>query len=385
MLRRITAAVLWAAGLAALAAGWIASGSALLLGAAIAVLLLPFLSLGLQYMIRRHIRVSLKLEPMVQKGAAAQAVLTVRNDALVSAGAVIRLKTRNALTHEETVSDLHCTVPPRGNASLRALVQSTHCGRITVSVERVSLRDVCGFLTVPVKTERISARTTVLPNMFPSEIALTLSSAVSDESESYAPDRRGGDFTELFQLREYVPGDSLRRMHWKLTAKTDRLIVREGSLPLQRSLLVFWDKTASEAMSPDAADALAESVSSVCQGLSEAGYAYTLGWSTEENIVLEETDDTDKLLTLLPRMISDAPEGKSGTAQLASDDAETAYGRVLLFAHAVPPETELETLCARSNVTLLLCSDEECFAPCTVIRFTPENYAKVLQNPEYLE
>ena len=38
-----------------------------------------------------------------------------------------------------------------------------------------------------------------------------------------------------------IPGDDLRRIHWKMTAKTDRLIVREPGLPLQRSLLVSAD------------------------------------------------------------------------------------------------------------------------------------------------
>lgn len=381
--RRITAAVLWLLAAAALAAVWAAGGGALWLGAALAVLLLPGVSLLLALVARRGVRLSLTLTPTVPKRAAAQAVLKVKNDALLSAHALFRVRAVNALTREETVTPLYCTVPPKGTEELRFLVESRRCGQITAAVEKAGLLDICGIFAVPLKTENISARTTVLPDMFAPGIGLALVSSMPEESDSYAPGRRGNDLTEIFQLRDYVPGDDLRRIHWKMTAKTDRLIVREASLPLQRSLLVFWDKTASDTLAPDAADALAESVSSVCQSLSEAGFAYTLGWSGEGQNVLEEAPDTDRLLALLPRMVRSAGAGESGTALLARQGGESFYGRVLLFAHAVPPE--IETLAERCALTLLLCSRAETAAPCRTVRFTPEDYAQRLHDLEFME
>lgn len=381
--RQITAAVLWFLAAAALAAVWAAGGGALWLGAAIAVLLLPGVSLLLALAARRGVRLSLTLTPTVPKRAAAQAVLLVKNDALLSARALFRVRAVNALTREETVTLLRCTVPPKGTEELRFLVESCRCGQITAAVEKAGLLDICGIFAVPLKTENIAARTTVLPDMFAPGIDLALASSMPEESDSYAPGCRGNDLTEIFQLREYAPGDDLRRIHWKMTAKTDRLIVREASLPLQRSLLVFWDKTAADKLAPDAADALAESVSSVCQSLSEAGFAYTLGWSGEGQNVLEEVPDTDRLLALLPRMVRSAGAGESGTAQLARQGGENFYGRVLLFTHAVPPE--IEALAERCALTLLLCSRAETASPCRTVRFTPEDYAQRLHDLEFME
>ena len=381
--RRITAAVLWLLAAAALAAVWAAGGGVLWLGAAIAVLLLPGVSLLLALAARRGVRLSLTLTPTVPKHAAAQAVLLVKNDALLSARALFRVRAVNALTREETVTLLRCTVPPKGTEELRFLVESRRCGQITAAVEKAGLLDICGIFAVPLKTENIAARTTALPDMFAPGIDLALASSMPEESDSYAPGCRGNDLTEIFQLREYAPGDDLRRIHWKMTAKTDRLIVREASLPLQRSLLVFWDKTAADKLAPDAADALAESVSSVCQSLSEAGFAYTLGWSGEGQNVLEEVPDTDRLLALLPRMVRSAGAGESGTAQLVRQGGENFYGRVLLFAYAVPPE--IEALSERCALTLLLCSSAETASPCRTVRFTPEDYAQRLHDLEFME
>ena len=94
-----------------------------------------------------------------------------------------------------------------------------------------------------------------------------------------------------------------------MTAKTDRLIVREPGLPLQRSLLVFWDKTASAALTPDAADALAESVSSVCQSLSEQGYDYQLGWPEGGTAGFAEAGSTEELLRDLPLLLRGGADG----------------------------------------------------------------------------
>ena len=381
--QRILSAVLWLLTAAALTAVWAAGGGALWLGAAAAVLLLPAVSLLLNLAVRPGVRLSLTVPPTVPKGAAAQAVLTVKNTALLGARAAVRVRVRNALTLEESETALFCTVPPHGSVPLRFLVHSAHCGQLTATAEKAILFDVCGFLSVPVRTEMPSVRTTVLPELFAPEIDLAIASATPEESESYAPDRRGNDLAEIFTLREYAPGDDLRRIHWKLTAKADRLIVREASLPLQRSLLVFWDKTASGGIPPKAADALAESVSSVCRSLSEAGFAYTLGWSGEGQNVMEEADDTDRLLALLPRMVRSAGTGESGTALLAERETECFYGRVLLFSHTVPPK--IEALSEQCDLTLFLCSDDGEAAPCRTVRFTPEDYAQKLQNLEFME
>ena len=174
--RQITAAVLWLLAAAALAAVWAAGGGALWLGAAIAVLLLPGVSLLLALAARRGVRLSLTLTPTVPKRAAAQAVLLVKNDALLSARALFRVRAVNALTREETVTLLRCTVPPKGTEELRFLVESRRCGQITAAVEKAGLLDICGIFAVPLKTENIAARTTALPDMFAPGIDLALAS-----------------------------------------------------------------------------------------------------------------------------------------------------------------------------------------------------------------
>lgn len=47
------------------------------------------------------------------------------------------------------------------------------------------------------------------------------------EDSRRGPDRAGSGPGETFQIRPYVPGDPIRQLHWKLSAKLDQPLIRE--------------------------------------------------------------------------------------------------------------------------------------------------------------
>ncbi len=53
--------------------------------------------------------------------------------------------------------------------------------------------------------------------------------------------RRRGATGESYALREYLPGDPMRRIHWKAAARHGRLIVREDSLERGNSIFILLD------------------------------------------------------------------------------------------------------------------------------------------------
>ena len=61
------------------------------------------------------------------------------------------------------------------------------------------------------------------------------------ELEAAAAAPRAGSGTELFGVREYRPGDSLRRIHWRSSARHDELMVREFEPPGVQTLAIFVD------------------------------------------------------------------------------------------------------------------------------------------------
>lgn len=70
------------------------------------------------------------------------------------------------------------------------------------------------------------------------------SPATERRSMSDAPEFLGGRSEEFHALRNYVPGDDIRRINWGASARHDELIVREDEAPTQNHLTVILDNAA---------------------------------------------------------------------------------------------------------------------------------------------
>jgi len=61
------------------------------------------------------------------------------------------------------------------------------------------------------------------------------------ELEASVSAPRSGSGTELFGVREYRPGDPLRRIHWRSSARLGELVVREYEPPGVQTIGIFCD------------------------------------------------------------------------------------------------------------------------------------------------
>jgi uncharacterized protein (DUF58 family) len=97
---------------------------------------------------------------------------------------------------------------------------------------------------------------------------------------------RAGSGNEMFGIREYRPGDSLRRIHWRSSARHGELVVREYEPPGVRTLSILIDP---EPPTTEIADQLARiAASEAWDCLREGGRVVLLG-------ALETTDIWDVL------------------------------------------------------------------------------------------
>jgi len=136
---------------------------------------------------------------------------------------------------------------------------------------------------------------------------------------------RAGTVT-FSSLREYVPGDDPRQIHWRSTARTGTLIVRDHVDTTEPSATVVLD-TRAVALSPDAFEHAAEVAASVLRTVEDAGRPASL------HIVGEDAADavTAGAMSTLDRL---ALAGRLDTADpvplLAALDRATPGGALVV-------------------------------------------------------
>jgi uncharacterized protein (DUF58 family) len=81
--------------------------------------------------------------------------------------------------------------------------------------------------------------------------------------------------TDLVGLREYLPGDDLRRLHWATSARTGSLMVREDADPSLAHLAVLLDDRAASYVNADMEDAV-EVAASLAVAAADSGHSVRL-------------------------------------------------------------------------------------------------------------
>lgn len=108
-----------------------------------------------------------------------------------------------------------------------------NCGQLVCRPEKAKVYDYLGLMWLDVQ-RKMTASTVVQPVSVPMRELPELQRYVAS---SWRP-KSGGGFSENHELRLYRPGDKLNQVHWKLSAKTGKFIVREPMEPEKNTVLL---------------------------------------------------------------------------------------------------------------------------------------------------
>ena len=111
-----------------------------------------------------------------------------------------------------------------------------HCGQLICKAEKCWIYDYLGLFRLKMRKtgeQAVTVRPVPVKMGVPSDLERHM-------AKSWRP-KMGGGFAENHDLRLYRPGDKLNQLHWKLTAKTGKLMVREAMEPLRSRLLLMMD------------------------------------------------------------------------------------------------------------------------------------------------
>ena len=193
---------------------------------------LPWFSLLVSLLAMLRTRLRMDAPALLTRNEAAYVTLRAGNGFLPQPLCRFRLTITAVMTGERR--SLRQSTQSQG--SWYVPLDTSHAGAYLCQVEKARVYDYLGLFRLPVRAP-VPVETVIRP--VPREPA-RLPNLRHFLVRQLKP-KPGGGFSEEHELRDYRPGDSMREIHWKLSVKTDRTIVREAQEPVRGLTLLTFD------------------------------------------------------------------------------------------------------------------------------------------------
>jgi len=128
----------------------------------------------------------------------------------------------------------HISLKPFSRQSFSFSVPILYRGKYKIGISRIEIRDflnLVGFYYKPKVEKQIS----VFPRILPME-ELNIPYIRVLENEYLSIDKNRGS-TEISDIRDYLYGDSLKKIHWKLSSKFNKWMIKETTASTEKE---FW-------------------------------------------------------------------------------------------------------------------------------------------------
>ena len=182
-----------------------------------------------------------------------------------------------------------------------------HCGLLRLQPTRLWVYDYLGLLRLPRKRPE-AQQVTVLPLPVKAALPASLERALS---AAFVP-KPGGGHAEHHELRLYRPGDDLRGIHRKLSAKTGKLIYREPMVHRQGQFTL----TLSLSGDPDTLDRKLGRLLFLGSQLLEKGLTFRVSCQTGSGPIAARVTDLPCLEAVLRQLLAAKPGGQGLTQGL---------------------------------------------------------------------
>lgn len=247
-----------------------------------------------------------------------------------------------------------------GKSSFDSSLTAKLCGETRIRCISAKITDPFGLFLFrcPPCAE---CRTVIYPN--PVEIELSRSDDLigTADTEDIVQNRRGNDPSEIFDIREYAPGDDIRSIHWKLSCKTDSLIVRQASEPSHYDAVVLPDMGLSlkDGLPSDEELNRAAAVTvSVCRKLLARGTFFCFAVPTKMGLELREIRSARDIEQAIPFWFGLRLQEQAGVGLecFLTERLERYFTRLLIICGG-KYDGDLSGLEQRMGVTVISTSD----------------------------
>lgn len=225
-----------------------------------------------------------------------------------------------------------------GKNACQAVASPQYAGSYLVELCKVRIYDLTGLFYMT-KRIRSSAGIQVLPEVESVSVRVTERTRnFFGDADVYDDFRPGNDNSEIFDVREFRDGDKIQSIHWKLSAKTQELVVREDSQPLACPVVLLLE--GSGIRSGKQAQVYLSAAASLVFSMMDVHCPHYVSWysGSQQDMVRVRVDDEEGYYTFLSSYLMDMDE--------APQDIQQRYREKYRYDH------ELHTLLLTGGLTL---------------------------------
>lgn len=262
----------------------------------------------------------------------------------------------------ETKKRSLCLTMSDAGKTFEVPLEADCCGEMQVRCTGLWVTDVMKLFRLP--GELFSpVRSMAYPERLHLEIGLMKGKNGIPEQEGILQNRKGTDRSEVFDTRDYIPGDDLRSIHWKLSGKMDKLLVRESSDPSHYDLLLLPDvgrKQGESLVTRGEQNAAAGICEAAGRALCRQGISFCVALLSEEGLRLREVRSLKELDLSMQEWMSIRMPEQAGTAlrYFQLEHMERQFSRLLIVSAGRYRES-LQELEGRIGFTAVSCVEGE--------------------------
>lgn len=207
--------------------------------------LLPVVSIVSVFFLSRRcdVRMTISGKRVERRESFAVGILLDNPTILTSFAAKCRVRVENLFyqTNAEMITEIPMVL--RGESSTVIPLIPERNGLVQITVMNIEISDFCGLLSVVIPVEKNQ-----LVQVFPEKIEIAEAEKVGfytgmSNNEEDIP--KGNDYADTSNIREYVPGDRMKDIHWKLSAKKEMLLVKERVRMSENQMVLFLELSGS--------------------------------------------------------------------------------------------------------------------------------------------
>ena len=293
---------------------WLISDSGTALAFPICLVLFPLVSGLLQQLALRGAHLEYRLTGSRSTGDQAELEITLTRESRLPMGTVqVRIEAENILFQETKVWLLALQPAEKKVMVFREPILMENCGSVLFRVTECRSYDLLGLFCKRIVRNN-AWETLVWPGSVDLTARLMRKPETQNFGEFYDPYKKGQDVSEVAGLRDYMPGDSLGSIHWKLSGKLDGLVVREFGYPSNYTTVILYDLM-KKADGTEISDPVNNMVLSLTDALSrsllELGLGHNVGCvddGTFRSAAVESVSDEEQMLRAI--LSSPIPEEK---------------------------------------------------------------------------